>query len=403
MHYRKSIFTLILVLVCIYLKAQLNETNKSILNSIENELEAKLKKDLAGDTLDGSISIGIVHKDQIIWSKAFGYSNKENKTTADTFTIYRIASLTKPFTAVAMMQLVEKGVLKLDDPVEIYLPEIKNLNGYSETHKITFFQLATHTSGLEREPSLKDTLKYKPPDWESSVLHCIPATLVKTTPGKRYNYSNIGYAILGLALERAAKKPYTALVTENIFGTLQMGNSYFIVPSARMEKLARGLVINADGKVKQIASPSAHDYKLPAGGIYSTANDILKFLMANMGFYNLCNENNRALMQTGVMPPLPYFKMVGIKVLSIFLFGESKKIVRIALHSKYGMGFSVCHYKGMKIVEHSGLLNGYSSQFSFDKKSQYGVVLLRNYSSGKTALQLLSFELLSKLRRLNKY
>jgi hypothetical protein len=98
-------------------------------------------------------------------------------------------------------------------------------------------------------------------------------------------------------------------------------------------------------------------------------------------------------MQTGVKPPLSFLKMTGIKVLAAFLFGENKRIVRTVLHSKYGIGLSVYEYKHTKIVEHSGLVSGYSSQFSFDAGSQYGVILFRNSRSGKTNLHAYSFEI----------
>jgi CubicO group peptidase (beta-lactamase class C family) len=390
-----------LVFNCIFLKAQQKTSAENSLTSIIDGLQTKLQKDIADDTLEGSISVAIVHKNQIIWSKAFGYADRENKIYADTSTIYRIASLTKPFTATLMMQLIEKGVLKLNDPVEIYLPEIKKLKGYSEANKITFFQLATHTAGLEREPELEDARKGAIENWENKVLECIPATAIETTPGKNYKYSNIGYAILGLALERAAKEPYTKLITENIFMPLQMENSSFIISPSKKTNLAKGLTMDS-GKLKQLMPLSTHGYTVPAGGIYSTANDLTKFLMANMGFYSLCTDESRALMQTGVKPPLPFLEMEGITVLTAFLFGENKRIARTALHSKYGIGLSIYTYKETKIVEHSGLLPGYSSQFSFDTKSQYGVILLRNYTEGKTNLHTFSFEVLEKLKSLDK-
>ena len=284
-----------LAFICIFVKAQQITSPENSFTSFINGLETKLQKDIADDSIGGSISVAIIHKNQIIWSKAFGYADRENKIYADTSTIYRIASLTKPFTATLMMQLVDKGVLKLDDPVEIYLPEIKKLKGYSEDRKITFFQLGTHTAGLEREPELEDSREGAFENWQNNVLECIPATAIKTTPGKNYKYSNIGYAILGLALERAAKEPYTKLITENIFMPLQMENSTFIITPSRKTNLAKGLTMDS-GKVKQLMPLSTHGYGVPAGGIYSTANDLTKFLMANMGFYSLCTDDSRALM-----------------------------------------------------------------------------------------------------------
>lgn len=400
-HNKQIILLLLFGSICFCTNGQQIKSPKNSFNSIVSEIEGKLKKDIADDTLGGSISIAIVHKDQILWSKAFGYADKENKVLADSSTIYRIASLTKSFTAMLMMQLAEHGLLALDDPVELYLPEIKKIKGYSKKNKITFFQLATHTAGLEREPELQNAGTGNIQNWETKVLECIPATSIKTTPGKKYNYSNIGYSILGLALERVAKKPYITLINENIFEPLEMDHSFFIVPSNAMDKLAKGLVINSSGKLQEEATPSAHGYGIPAGGIYSTTGDLSKFLMANMGFYSLCTADSRAVLQTGVKPPLTFFKRIGVGALSVFLGGKNKEIVRVALHSKYGMGLSVYKYKGTTIIEHAGLVPGYSSQFAFDKNSQYAVVLLRNYPQGKTDLHLFSLELLSKLKKLD--
>lgn len=397
---RNFVPVFILIIICSFARGQQVIAEKNRFRVISNDLEATLRKDIANDTVGESISIAVVYKNQIIWSKAFGYADPKGKTNADTSTIYRIASLTKPFTAMAMMQLVEKGILKLDDPVEKYLPEIKKLKGYNEANKITFFQLATHTAGLEREPELANARTGAFEDWEEKVVQCIPATSIKTTPGEKFNYSNIGYAILGLSLERAARESYTTLISENIFVPLQMNNSFFIVPASKKENLAKGLTVDS-GKVRQLFPSSAHGYSIPAGGIYSTANDLSKFIMANMGFDSLCTGESRSLMQKGVKPPLSFLKTTGIKILMLFLSGGNKKILRTALHSKYGIGLSVYKFKGITIIEHSGKVPGYSSQFSFDSKSQYGVVLLRSCDSGKTQLQTFSFDVLSKLRSLD--
>ncbi|MFD2147408.1 serine hydrolase domain-containing protein [Mucilaginibacter antarcticus] len=113
-------------------------------------LERELKTDVANDALDGGISALIMKNDKVIWAKAFGYANRDTKKLADTGTIYRIASITKTFTATLMMMLVEDKVISLDDPAEKYVPEVKNIIGYNEDTKFTLRQLASHTSGLRR-------------------------------------------------------------------------------------------------------------------------------------------------------------------------------------------------------------------------------------------------------------
>jgi len=121
----------------------------------EQEIIEQLEKVIAeGLPEDRSISGAIVKEDKVIWSKAYGISNPANHSLADTATIYCIGSISKPFTAVLMMLLVQDSIIHLNDPVELYLPEIKKLKGYSDHAKITFQQLATHTSGLIREPDL---------------------------------------------------------------------------------------------------------------------------------------------------------------------------------------------------------------------------------------------------------
>ena len=116
---------------------------------------------------------------------------------ADTGTIYRIGSITKTFIAAILMQLIEEGKVKLDDPVEKYMPEIKTLKGYSDKTIITLRQLASHTSGLEREPDMPGANRGPVDQWESKLLSCIPHTSFNSIPGIRFQYSNIGYALLG--------------------------------------------------------------------------------------------------------------------------------------------------------------------------------------------------------------
>lgn len=117
--------------------------------------EAQLAQDVAEDSV-GSISAGVLVGNDVVWSKGFGWANIEQQIPADEATIYRTGSISKSFTAVLMMQMIEKGVFKLDDPVENYFPTIKELRDKPENASpITFLHLASHTAGIIREPKLK--------------------------------------------------------------------------------------------------------------------------------------------------------------------------------------------------------------------------------------------------------
>ncbi len=102
---------------------------------IMDEFENQLRKDLKDDDIHGSMSAAIIKKDKMIWAKAFGPSTIQGELLATVDTIYRAGSIAKSFTAFLMMQLVQEGTIELDDPVETYLPEIRELEGYSDSTK----------------------------------------------------------------------------------------------------------------------------------------------------------------------------------------------------------------------------------------------------------------------------
>lgn len=341
------------------------------------EFENQLVKDVSKDNT-GSISGAIIINGKIVWSRSYWLTNPLIKIYADTSTIYRIASISKTFTAFLMMQMIEKGYFKLDDPIEKYLPEIKGLIGYSDSTLITFRHLASHTSGLIPEPKLKNAADGPIEDWENKILLSIPTTSFQAKPGMEYSYSNIGYGILGLAISRATNKPFIRLVNDNIFGPLNMKNSFYIVPVSDTIRLSLGVGTYSDNK--DIKTPyrehKGRGYKVPNGGIYTTPNDLAKFVIALMGTSDkkIINDESRKLMQTICTP------------------NDSR--------NGYGLGLNISTTNDdLKIIGHSGSIAGYSSYFCFDIKNGNAVILLRNYNAGKTNLELSSTILLEKLAK----
>jgi CubicO group peptidase (beta-lactamase class C family) len=302
---------------------------------IISEFENQIAKDIKDDNINGSISAAIVYENEIIWSKAFGYSNIDNKIIADTNIIYRAGSISKSFTAFLMMQLVQEGIINLDDPVEKYLLEIKNLIDYSDSTKITFRQLASHTSGLMREPMLENADEGVIADWENKILQSIPETSLILKPGERYNYSNIGFGILGLALSRAANLSFIELVENRIFKPLNMTNSFFIVPNEKMKYLAKGIGGGPLGDINFEMPEKEHagrGYKVPNGGIYCTPNDLGKFMISNMGYSKLLDQASLKEMQTNQTPNEGFWK--------------------------YGLGFSLYQDRTISVVGHGGCVSG---------------------------------------------
>ncbi len=371
---KNTVITLALVLF-VGCNPPTKDTKTGNLKSIINEFEDQLKKDIADDNINGSISFAIIKGDKVLKAAATGSSDIGNNTPADTSTIYRTGSISKSFTAFLMMQMVQDGVIELDDPIEDYMPEIRNLDGYSDSRKITFRQLASHTAGLIREPDMENAAAGPIDEWENKILASIPNTSFQTEPGERYSYSNIGFGILGLAVSRASNRSFMELVTERIFEPLNMKNSFFVVPEDKRNNLSKGLGGGPMGELdteRPAREHSGRGYKVPNGGIYSTPLDLTKFMMSNMGYIELLGEDHLTEMQTIQTP-------------------EGRLT--------YGLGFSLYQDLGISTVGHGGSVAGYTAHFIFDKESQYGVILMRNFNWGNTNLNLRSVSLIRKLKR----
>lgn len=344
--------------------------------SIIEEFAERLDKDVRDDNVNGSISAAIIKDDEIIWRKSFGTRTVHDGIPADPHTIYRAGSITKSLTAFLMMQLVQDGIIALDDPIEKHLPEIQGLEGYTDLTKITFRQIASHTSGLIREPKLENADAGPIEEWESKVLQSIPKTSFESKPGERFSYSNIGYGILGVALSRAVNQSFIDLIHEKILKPLRMDDSFFTVPEHKLKNLAQGIWGGPFGEEDlNLESPArehrGRGYKVPNGGIYSTPTDLGKFLIANMSKGGILAKEYLELMQTKQTPELTY--------------------------NGYGFGFEIYQNKQMTIVGHAGGVPGYSSYFGFEQEQHFGIVIMRNYNWGTTSWDLGQKILLGKL------
>lgn len=377
----RKILSLVLILTIVscaketkYKKTTNKPTQESIITNFENQL----KKDIQEDDVNGAISAAIIKNDSIIWIKSFGVIDYSKDTPTNPNTIFRIGSITKSFTGFLMMQLQEKGILDINDPVEKYLPEIQNLIDYDKHNKITLAQLASHTSGLDRESQDRDANFGAIEQWQEKVLNAISKTSFRNKPEERFRYSNIGYAILGLAISKAANTPYIELVKKHILTPLQMENTYFIVPEDKQGQLAKGMgggpLAELDFRLPEIEH-NGRGYRVPNGAIYSTAEDMAKFLQANLNYTSIIKKESLEVSHATHTP--------------------TKR-----MRDNYGLGFSLYEKDNFKTVGHGGSTPGYSAHAELDKTSGYGVILMRNYNWGNTNFDLRANALLKKLSQL---
>ncbi len=361
----------ILLFICLILASDTFAQTEAGIDTIINEFKSQVEQDVASDKNKGSISITILKGEQTLYSGAYGHADYPNGIEADSNKIYRTGSISKTFTAFLMMQLLDEGIIELDEPVEKYLPEIVGLKGYSDSTKITFHHLASHTSGLIREPKLRNAASGPIDGWEEKILESIPKTSFQTGMDVAYSYSNIGFGILGLALSRAADKPFMQLVEEKIFEPLGLENTYWIVPEEKMPELAVGMMSNGKGKISKQAAEEhlGRGYKVPNGGVYSTPEDLKKFMNAIMGYGNILSSESQIAMVSSHTP-----------------------------EDKYGYGLSLFEDEIISTAGHGGSVAGYTCYMAYDKESEFGVIVMRNYNEGNTNLGRGTLDLIKALK-----
>ena len=231
----------------------------------------------------GSLSAAVRHGGRTVWTHAAGSADREQGRRADAGTVYRVGSISKTVAVTVALRLAERGLLDVDEPVARLVPEIETTVGYAgQPRVITLRDLATHTSGLAREPRIPRLLAGAADRWEETLLGAIPATRFAHPPGVCFDYSNIGAAILGLAVRRAGGMPYPELVAGEICAPLGLTATGFLPPADR-ERLATGYERLVDGSISTRDAERQHagrGFRVPGGGLYSTPSESAAFAAA---------------------------------------------------------------------------------------------------------------------------
>jgi len=245
---------------------------RAVLAEIESDIEkARQKEKIAG------LSVAIVYDQDVLFSKGFGFADVEKKIPADPKTIYRVGSVTKLFTALMLMQLRDAGKLNLDDPIEKYIPEFKIKSRFPDARPATFRQVVAHYSGLPIEPPM--SIEYENPDKFPSVeeqLKSLKDVEMIVPAMSQFAYSNLGYNIMGLALARVAKQPYTLYVDQHILKPLGMNQSGFALTESMKSHFAVGYKqAPPDGTFEESSYP---EHGMASGMLYSNVDDLTRFM-----------------------------------------------------------------------------------------------------------------------------
>ena len=307
-------------------------------------------------------SVLVAQNGKVIYKKGFGMANMEWDIPNQSDTKHRLGSITKQFTSMLILQLVEQGKLKLDVPITTYLPDYNKSNG----DKITIHHLLTHTSGTPNYTAFPGFFRdsSREPYTPDEFVKVFADSTLQFTPGEKFNYSNSGYFLLGVIIEKVTGKSYEQVLQENIFTLLKMNNSGYDHHSTILKNRATGYEKTGNTYI----NANYLDMSIPyaAGSLYATVEDL--YLWDQALYTNkLLSKKYMDLLFTNHIP---------------------------AFGGHYGYGWGI--YKvpngeandSLKVISHGGGINGFNTLISRFPADKNLIVLFNN--TGGAALNEMS-------------
>jgi CubicO group peptidase (beta-lactamase class C family) len=282
----------------------------------------------AGGKLPGA-AVAVVRDGRVLVMKGYGMADVSAGVPNSPATIFRLASVTKSFTAIAVLQLVEAGKLKLDDPLSLFVPDFPN------AAKIRISHLLSHTAGVP------DFMSYEEARQRPLEFH----------PGSHINYSNNGYYLLGRIVEKVAGQPWDEYLRDHIFAPVGMKHSGYdrgeVLPAR-----ATGYLAQKDGSYQSVSVQDARG-AYAAGGLYSTVEDLVRWEQALSAGKLLRKDTLDMAYRPGVL--------------------------RDGRKTAYGFGFMTSTYRGLREVGHGGDITGFNTYVARYPDENFTVIVLSNF------------------------
>lgn len=337
-------------------------------------------KDLKEAGIVGS-SFVFLKDNKKIAEEYYGLANIEKNQAVDQNTIYHWASNTKPFTGIAIMQLRDRGLLKLDDPVTKYLPELRDVhNKFGSMDEITIRHLMTHSAGFRGSTWPWD----RGQDWEpfepteySQLVAMFPFTEILFKPGSKFSYSNPGIIFLGRIIEKLTGDDYEVYIDKNILKPLEMYQSYFDATPYHLLKYRSHSYYVQNGKRTEGRFDANTGITVSNGGLNSPISDMVKYLNFLVG------DPQKQAIYDGVLKRASLEEMwrPGLDA------GDGAD-GNPPGQSRIGLIFFVSEINGHTLIGHSGHQNGFFSYIDVDQKGKTTSILVGNTDlSGGSELQ----------------
>ena len=342
---------------------------------ITDKLKETIQSLVDNNKTNAAIVVGLVDPNG---TQFYGYGNMSNANPikVDKDTIFAIGSITKVFTTILLADMVNRGLVNLDDPIEKYLPPSIKVPTYNG-QKITLENLATHNSGLPEFPGSHCVSNFNGTNDDDTIqarlffIECdktytfdqlfqdLSNSTLTSEPGLKFEYSTFGSALLGHILALKSNMSYDRLLEERILNVLGMNSTSIILSDAQKSRLAIGHLNSQELPFWNISRPIA-----PAGGLHSSVADMLKFASANLGLID--TRINKAMKESHI------------------IIHDSR--LGNAFSNNYtayvSLGWIIATDFGIQIVEHNGETpDGYNSFIALNPTKERGIVIIASASS----------------------
>jgi CubicO group peptidase (beta-lactamase class C family) len=348
-----------------------------VIESVAPKLEAAIGAWRREHRLPGIVA-GVASRDGLRWWHSAGFADIEAGRRGDQRTLHRVASITKTFTATAVLQLRDEGRLRLDDPAVRHLPELERLENPHGSHDdLTIRRLLMHTSGLQGELPWQDLDRF----WfypAAQIPELLHLGAVRTQPEAGYKYSNFAYELLGLLVERVAGRPFTEHVRESILDPLGMSDTTWFTNEDQAARRAVGYDARIHDDTPRRARPLEDGLFVADGGLWSTAEDLGTWI-------------GHQLRADPARPRGGDLVLAGRTMLEMH---RPTWVVDPKWEEAQGLGFYGTRKGETIVVGHAGSLHGFQSNVSFSATGKLGVVVLLNGIGSATKLAMQLMELL---------
>lgn len=368
---KKLIF---LILCSINIFAQSTEEK---IKALIPELDAKFQDFKVKNHLS-SVAYALVLDGKIIYQNNSGIVNYKTNKIADNQSVYRIASMSKSFASVAILRLRDEGKLKLDDPASKYIPKLKGQKYSADSPEITVRHLLSHAAGFPEDNP-----------WGDRQLGISEATMLKmfkkgisfsNEPGVAYEYSNMGFAMLGYIIKQVSGQSYQSYITNNIWKPLGMNNTFWDYKKVPDSQLVRGYRWLREQYIEQpIEGDGAYGIM---GGVLTSIEDFGKYMALHQAAYDV-NLPKSAILKKSSLKEM-HFPWNFNSMNNRGFTGASEPCTNVAF---YGYGLRIdknCNQ--ITSVGHSGGLPGFGSDWKILPNYGLGIVTFTNGTYGNAAL-----------------